>query len=271
MAFTSVTQKEVDADEDGMRLDRWFKTHFPGVGFGQLQKLLRSGQVRVDGARVKTASRVQAGQVVRVPPLDADKATKPLHMTSNTIRDRHDADVLRDMILFEDKKVFVFNKPSGLAVQGGSGINRSVDSMLEALRDKSGQKPRLVHRLDRDTSGVLVVAKTRGAAAQLTKSFRHRDTDKTYWALIAGVPRNKEGRISTYLVKEKTEEGDKMRVAKHGERHADIRFIQQLPGHEKLETTAIYTQVSIEQLKAVHAKTHPAEDPDSQNTKNTLH
>lgn len=221
MAYTNVTQKEVDQDEDGMRLDRWFKTHFPGVGFGQLQKLLRSGQVRVDGSRVKTNSRVEAGQLVRVPPLDSQSSTKPLHMTANTIRDRHDEDVLRDMLLFEDKKVYVFNKPAGLAVQGGSGINRSVDSMLESLRDKAGQKPRLVHRLDRDTSGVLVVAKTRSAAAQLTKSFRHRDTDKTYWALLAGVPRNREGRISTYLVKEKTPDGDRMRVGRHGERGAD--------------------------------------------------
>ena len=135
--------------------------------------------------------------------------------------DRHDADVLRDMVLYEDNKVFVFNKPSGLAVQGGSGISRSVDSMLESLRDRSGQKPRLCHRLDRDTSGVLVVAKTRGAAAALTKSFRHRDTQKTYWALVRGVPRHREGRISTYLVKEKTEDGDRMRVARHGERGAD--------------------------------------------------
>ena len=221
MAFSSVTQKEVDADEDNMRLDRWFKTHFPGVGFGQLQKLLRSGQVRVDGGRVKTATRLAAGQLVRVPPLDSESASAPRHMTTNTIRDRGDADVLRAMLLFEDKKVLVFNKPAGLAVQGGSGINRSVDSMLESLRDKSGQKPRLVHRLDRDTSGVLVVAKTRGAAAALTKSFRHRDTDKTYWALVAGVPRHRDGRISTYLVKEKTEDGDRMRVGRHGERGAD--------------------------------------------------
>jgi len=204
-----------------MRLDRWFKHHFPGIGFGELQKLLRSGQVRVDGGRVKSASRLEPGQVVRIPPLSNDKADRPLHVTANTIRDRHDADVLRDILLYEDNKVFVFNKPSGLAVQGGSGINRSVDSMLESLRDKAGQKPRLVHRLDRDTSGVLVVARTRGAAAALTKSFRHRDTDKTYWALVFGVPRNREGRISTYLVKEATEEGDKMRVARHGERGAD--------------------------------------------------
>ncbi|MEO0546608.1 MAG: RluA family pseudouridine synthase [Pseudomonadota bacterium] len=221
MSFTTVSQKTVEADEGGMRLDRWFKHHFPGIGFGELQKLLRSGQVRVDGGRVKSASRLETGQVVRIPPLANQKADRPLHVTANTIRDRHDADVLKDILLYEDSKVFVFNKPSGLAVQGGSGINRSVDSMLESLRDKSGQKPRLVHRLDRDTSGVLVVARTRGAAAALTESFRHRDTDKTYWALLFGVPRHREARISTYLVKEATEDGDKMRVARHGERGAD--------------------------------------------------
>lgn len=221
MALTGVSQKTVDEDETGMRLDRWFKLHFPGLGFGKLQKLLRSGQVRVDGGRAKTASRLEAGQVVRIPPLDSAASERPLHMTPNTMRDRHDGDVLRHMLLFEDRKVLVFNKPAGLAVQGGSGINRSVDSMLEAWRDKAGQKPRLCHRLDRDTSGVLVVAKTRGAAAALTKSFRHRDTDKTYWALVQGIPRHHQGRISTYVVKEQTEDGDRMRVAKHGERHAD--------------------------------------------------
>ncbi|MEL6967675.1 MAG: RluA family pseudouridine synthase [Pseudomonadota bacterium] len=221
MAFNVVSQRTVDVDEAGMRLDRWFKTHFPGVGFGELQKLLRSGQVRVDGGRVKSASRLEAGQVVRIPPLSSEKSDTPRHITANTIRDRRDADVLRDILLYEDKKVLVFNKPAGLAVQGGSGINRSVDSMLESLRDPSGQKPRLVHRLDRDTSGVLMVARTRGAAAALTASFRHRDTDKTYWALLAGVPGKPKGRISTYLVKEKTEEGDKMRVARHGEKGAD--------------------------------------------------
>ena len=221
MALSGVSQKTIDDDEAGMRLDRWFKVHFPGVGFGKLQKLLRSGQIRLDGGRVKSDTRIEAGQVVRIPPLDLQAADRPRHMTANTIRDRHDEDVLKDMLLYEDKKLYVFNKPSGLAVQGGSGINRSVDSMLESLRDKSGQKPRLCHRLDRDTSGVLVVAKTRGAAAALTKSFRHRDTDKTYWALLRGVPRQREGKISSYLVKEQTEDGDRMRIARHGERHAD--------------------------------------------------
>ena len=212
--------REVDGDEAGMRLDRWFKSHFPGLGFGALQKLLRTGQIRVDGSRAKSDTRLQPGQQVRIPPLGVDeKAAGPL--TGKTIRNREDGDVLQAMVLHEDDKVIVFNKPAGLAVQGGSGITRSVDSMLEAWRNKKGEKPRLVHRLDRDTAGVLVVARTRGAAQRLTAAFRERDTKKTYWSLVKGIPRQHEGRISTWLVKEPTPDGDRMRVAKHGETGAD--------------------------------------------------
>ena len=218
--MAGVTQREVAADEAGMRVDRWFKLHYPGLGFAPLQKLLRSGQVRVDGGRVKTQSRLQAGQTVRVPPID-DGASRPRHVTANTIRDRSDDDVLRATLLHEDERVLVFNKPAGLATQGGSGVNRSVDSMLEAWRDRAGQKPRLVHRLDRDTSGALVVARTRAAAQALTAAFRERDTRKVYWALVHGVPAPREGRISTWLVKEQTPKGDRMRVAQHGEPGAD--------------------------------------------------
>lgn len=154
--------------------------------------------------------------------MEANSAPRPgRHLTSNTIRDRHDVDVLNAMMLYQDDKVFVFNKPAGLAVQGGSGLNRHVDKMLESMRSKKGEKPRLVHRLDRDTSGVLVVAKTRGAAADLAKSFRRRDTQKTYWAVVKGVPRKKQGGISEYMVKEHTPDGDRMRIARHGERGAD--------------------------------------------------
>lgn len=203
-----------------MRLDRWFKLHFPGLAFGQLQKLLRSGQIRLDGGRVKSDTRIAAGQAVRLPPQLIDKgAGRPL--TRNTMRDRGDLDVLRAMLLHEDKKVLVFNKPAGLAVQGGSGVNRHVDSMLESMRSPKGEKPRLVHRIDRETSGILVVARTRGAAAELTKSFRHRDTQKTYWAVCKGVPRKREGQISTWMVKQRTPEGDRMRIARHGEPEAD--------------------------------------------------
>ena len=203
-----------------MRLDRWFKSHYPGLGFGHLQKLLRSGQVRVDGARAKSDTRIEPGQMIRVPPLDVDrKGDAPL--TQRTLRGIDDGEALSKMILFEDSKVFVFDKPSGLAVQGGSGVTRSVDSMLEAFRSKKGEKPRLVHRLDRDTSGALVVARTRLAAMKLAEAFRGRDAKKTYWALVKGVPRKREDKISTWIVKEQTPDGDRMRVAKHGEDGSD--------------------------------------------------
>jgi 23S rRNA pseudouridine955/2504/2580 synthase len=137
------------------------------------------------------------------------------------MRGRTDADLLAKMLLHEDPKVFVFNKPAGLAVQGGSGVSRSVDHMLEAWRNQKGEKPRLVHRLDRDTSGVLVVARTRLAAMRLAEAFRERETKKTYWALVKGVPKKREDKISTWLVKEQTKDGDRMRVARHGEEGAD--------------------------------------------------
>ena len=218
--MAGVEQIRVGEDETGMRLDRWFKAHYPGLGFGHLQKLLRSGQVRVDGGRAKADTRLQPGQTVRVPPLDVDrKGAAPL--TARTMRGQEDGDLLAQMLLHEDDKVFVFNKPSGLAVQGGSGVTRSVDSMLEAWRNKKGEKPRLVHRLDRDTSGVLVVARTRLAAMKLAEAFRARETKKTYWALVKGVPKKREDRISSWLVKEQTPDGDRVRVARHGEDGAD--------------------------------------------------
>lgn len=217
--MAGVEQVRVEGSEAGMRLDRWFKVHYPGLGFGQLQKLMRTGQVRVDGGRAKADMRVQPGQTIRVPPLAADRKGTPT--TARTIRDRGDGEVLSQMLIHEDDKVFVFNKPAGLAVQGGSGVNRHVDGMLEAWRNRKGEKPRLVHRLDRDTSGVLVVARTRLAAVSLGKAFRARETKKIYWALVKGVPKKTEGRISTWLVKEQTPDGDRVRVARHGEPDAD--------------------------------------------------
>jgi 23S rRNA pseudouridine955/2504/2580 synthase len=218
--MAGVEQIEVSADEAGMRLDRWFKTHYPGLGFGRLQKLLRSGQVRVDGGRVKTETRLEKGQVVRVPPLEVDRNT-PEPANARGLRNDDDHVALSRILIHEDPKVYVFNKPTGLAVQGGSGVVRHVDSMLEAFRSKKGEKPRLVHRLDRDTSGALVVARTRLAASKLAEAFRGRDAKKTYWALVKGVPKQRSGKISTYLVKEQTPDGDRMRVAKHGEEGAD--------------------------------------------------
>jgi len=218
--MAGVEQITVEAGEAGMRLDRWFKVHYPGLGFGHLQKLLRSGQVRVDGGRVKADTRVEPGQTVRIPPIEVDKKSDAA-LTGHSIRNQGDADVLAKMLLYEDPKVYVFNKPAGLAVQGGSGVTRNVDDMLEAWRNKKGEKPRLVHRLDRDTSGVLVVARTRLAAMKLSEAFRARETQKTYWALVKGVPPKREDKISTWLIKEPTEDGDRVRVAAHGEKGAD--------------------------------------------------
>ena len=220
--MAGIEHKQVDNDEAGMRLDRWFKVHYPGLGFGQLQKLLRSGQVRVDGGRAKSDTRVQPGQMIRIPPMEVDaKAPKSGPIAGRDLKHSPDGELLARMLLHEDDKVFVLNKPAGIAVQGGSGVTRHIDKMLEAWTSQKGEKPRLVHRLDRDTSGVLVIARTRGAAQKLTAAFRERDTKKTYWSVVKGVPKKREDKISTWLVKEQTPDGDRMRIARHGEDGAD--------------------------------------------------
>jgi 23S rRNA pseudouridine955/2504/2580 synthase len=218
--MAGVEQIAVESGEAGMRLDRWFKSHFPGLSFGHLQKLLRSGQIRIDGGRAKSDTRIEPGQMIRVPPLGVDRKS-PGPVTARTMRGQGDAEVLAQMLIYEDPKVFVFDKPAGLAVQGGSGITRHLDDMLEAWRNAKGEKPRLVHRLDRDTSGVLVVARTRLAAMKLAEAFRGRDARKFYWALVRGVPKKHEDKISTWLVKEQTPDGDRVRIARHGEEGAD--------------------------------------------------
>lgn len=220
--MSGVQMREVAPDEDGMRLDRWFKEHYPGLAFGALNKLLRKGSIRVDGGRAKSNARLEAGQAIRVPPLGegADTPRSPVSAPQSG-----DAADLKAMTLFEDDMVLILNKPSGLAVQGGSGLSRHVDGMLEALRDKQGRKPRLVHRLDKDTSGVLAIAKTKGAASSLAAAFRARSTKKVYWALVRGVPKPKQGRISSYLAKgdedAPPDKRERMRIARHGDDGAD--------------------------------------------------
>lgn len=186
---------EVQASEDGMRLDRWFKAHYPKLGHGALQRLLRTGQVRLDGSRAKANARVAEGQMVRVPPMsDVRPPAKP------EVPPEHAA-LVRDLVIHRDRSVLALNKPPGLAVQGGSKTETHIDGMLGALTFEADERPRLVHRLDRDTSGVLLIGRTRKAAAALAKSFQSRRTQKTYWALVAGVPRPDRGRISMPLVK----------------------------------------------------------------------
>ncbi|PSC02981.1 RluA family pseudouridine synthase, partial [Alsobacter soli] len=216
--MTAVQTVTVTPDEAGMRVDRFLEARFPGLSFSHIQRVVRKGELRVNGKRVETKDRLEAGQAVRIPPLSlAPPKTGPRASKA----DEETRAYLRSITLYEDDDMMVIDKPMGLAVQGGSGMTNHVDKMLQALTDEKGQTPRLVHRLDRDTSGCLVIAKTRFAASALAKSFRSRDTRKVYWALVAGVPRVKQGRISTYLAKGEDDEGDaKMRVAKHGEEGA---------------------------------------------------
>jgi 23S rRNA pseudouridine955/2504/2580 synthase len=199
--MTSVSLRPVAADETDLRLDRWFRRHFPELGHGRLQKLLRTGQVRVDGRRAQANARLRAGQTIRVPPI---RAAAPMP-GMETVRpapsiDPADAARLRDWILHEDEAVLVLDKPPGLAVQGGTRTARHLDGMLAALGE-GRERPRLVHRLDRDTSGVLVVARTAAAAAALTRSFRRHRVEKLYWALVIGRPPADRGTIDRPLAK----------------------------------------------------------------------
>ena len=195
--MSEVELRTVAAGEAELRLDRWFRRHFPALTHGRLQKLLRTGQVRIDGRRAQAHARLAAGQTIRVPPLGA----APAPSRAQPVVDPKDATFLRSLILVEDHSVIVLNKPEGLAVQGGTGTRRHIDGMLAALASE-GERPRLVHRLDRDTSGVLVVARTAEAAAKLTRAFRQHKVDKLYWALVVGRPELAAGIIDQPLAKQ---------------------------------------------------------------------
>lgn len=197
--MSGVTQMTVGDDEGEVRLDRWFKRHFPEVNHGRLEKLLRTGQVRVDGARVKASHRMEAGQVVRIPPLGDSTGAKPKPKQPRAISD-DDAEILKRAVLYKDDEFIALNKPAGLAVQGGTKTDHHLDGMLDALKF-GGERPRLVHRLDRDTSGVILLARTAAAAARLGRLFQERDMEKTYWALVVGQPKHPAGTISAALAK----------------------------------------------------------------------
>ena len=222
-ATERVSVYDVGEDEAGMRLDRWLRRRFPALPQTHLMKIVRKGEVRVSGKRAEVSTRLELGESVRVPPLKLAPAPAVGRAAPE------DAEAIRAMTLYEDRDVIVLNKPYGLAVQGGSGTKRHIDGMLEALADKNGERPVLVHRLDRDTSGVLLVAKSRKMAAELGATFRSRGAKKIYWALVEGVPKPAQGRISMFLAKGEgmgDERGarsrgradlERMRVARHGD------------------------------------------------------
>ena len=237
----------VTADENNMRVDRFLEARFPGLSFSHIQRIVRKGELRVNGKRADSKDRLEEGQSVRIPPLKLDAPKTGGNLSEAATKTLEE---LRKMILFEDADVMVLNKPAGLAVQGGSGLSRHVDGMLEVMRDAKGQRPRLVHRLDRETSGCLLIAKTRFAASVLTGSFRHRSARKVYWALVAGVPKPKQGRISTYLAKEENEEESIMRIAEHGDEGA----AHAVTYYAVVETSA--QKLAWVSLKPVTGRTH---------------
>ena len=212
---------QIGEDEAGMRLDRWLHRRFPDVANSHLMRIVRKGEVRVSGKRADVSTRLATGENVRVPPLRIAAREGPVKRV-----DPGDREAIRAMTLFEDRDVLVLNKPYGLAVQGGSGTTRHIDGMLQALADSQGNRPVLVHRLDRDTSGVLLIAKSRKMAAELGETFRSRRARKIYWALVEGVPKPAQGRISMFLAKGEGMDDargqgradlERMRVAKHGD------------------------------------------------------
>ncbi|WP_420383375.1 RluA family pseudouridine synthase [Novosphingobium sp.] len=211
-----VRQFTVRPDDDGVRLDRWFKRHLPDVGFATVSRWARTGQIRVDGKRAEVDTRLVAGQALRVPPGGAlppgpagDKARKPLTEEEIAAADA--------MVMTQDRAAIILNKPPGLATQGGSGTFSHVDGLLDAYVTGSGPRPRLVHRLDKDTSGVLLVARTPGSAAFFSKQFAGRSTRKIYWALVVGIPEVYDGMIELPLSKQPGTGGEKMMVDESGE------------------------------------------------------
>jgi 23S rRNA pseudouridine955/2504/2580 synthase len=210
----------VSPEEDGIRLDRWFKIHFPQVTFAYLNKLTRTGQVRVQGGRAKTSSRVATDQEIRVPPLAFDR--RPADIPKGDVQPltKEETSLFESMVIFEDRDLYVLNKPPGLAVQGGSKTFQHLDGLLMGLAKNSGERPLLVHRLDRDTSGVIVVAKRRSIASALGKLFATRAVKKTYWAVVKGIPKPAQGRIDVALTKTQGPEGDRVRPTGKDEENA---------------------------------------------------
>ncbi len=200
----------VAAEDGGQRLDRWLKRQFPQLTQGLVERACRKGDIRIDGARVKAATRVEPGQSVRIPPFP-EAAPPPPAATAPAIAPT-DADMIRAAVLWKDQHIIALNKPPGLPSQGGSGQgNRHVDGLAEALRFDYKERPVLVHRLDKDTSGLMLLARTPRVARRLAEAFRHRETRKLYWALVAGVPSPRKGTIRYGLVKAGGPKAEKMR------------------------------------------------------------
>lgn len=209
----------VAQDDDGQRLDRWLKKNAPDLPYALLQKLMRKGQIRVDGKRAKTDTRLAAGQEVRIPP-SSDEGKQDRYFRAQ----KGDAELLKSMILYDDGDLIVLNKPAGIAAQGGLRVERHIDGLLEHMADAEGSKPKLCHRLDRDTSGLLVLARSREMAAKMGKAFENKNIRKYYWALVAPAPEENEGSIVAPLAKGEDSFKDMMVVDEENGKFARTEF-----------------------------------------------
>jgi 23S rRNA pseudouridine955/2504/2580 synthase len=209
--MNTVKTLTVVPEEAEIRLDRWFKRHFPDVNHGLLEKWLRTGQVRVDGKRAKSNQRLEGGQEIRVPPLPAPPAPR-LEADPRPVDERMARELI-DCVIYKDDHVLALNKPPGLPVQGGTGMSdHHIDAMLDVLMFEKNERPRLVHRLDKDTSGVLLLGRTAAATAKLAAAFKGRTAHKLYWALVVGVPKIRQGKIDAPLAKLPGRAGEKVGV-----------------------------------------------------------
>ena len=201
----------VEEDDDGIRLDRWFKRHMPDVSFNAVSRWARTGQLRLNGKRAAPGDRIEAGQEIRVPPAEAAPARSPRPQPRRTSLTDEEVELVREMVIYEDPNAFVLNKPPGLATQGGTKTTQHLDRLLDGLAGEAG-RPKLVHRLDKDTSGALLVAKSARAAGHFAKAFSGRTARKVYWALVVGVPPGEEGMIDAPLAKQPGTGGEKMHI-----------------------------------------------------------
>ncbi|MBB6123877.1 RluA family pseudouridine synthase [Sphingobium subterraneum] len=215
-ASTAVLTFPVAGDDDGIRLDRWFKRHMPEVSFALVSRWARTGQLRVDGARATPGDRLAEGQVIRVPPADtramAEAAPKAKAKAPRPVLSDEETDFAQDMVIHRDEQAIVLNKPPGLATQGGTKTIEHVDGLLDALRFERDDRPKLVHRLDKDTSGALLVARSARSAGFFAKAFSSRTARKVYWAIVVGVPSINDGFIDLPLAKQPGTGGEKMHV-----------------------------------------------------------
>lgn len=207
--MTKVQTITVNPEDNDIRLDRWFKRNFPNFSHTSIEKALRKGQIRINGKKATSATHVLTGEEIRVPPMvEYVREEKP--------KPRIDEKYIKEIqqsVIFKDKDIIVINKPAGLATQGGVGINVSVDSLLDFLKFDYENRPKLVHRLDKDTSGVLVLARTAATASSLTKSFKLKEIEKIYWALVVGTPDIDEGKIDLPISKQEVGAGKEKMTA----------------------------------------------------------